>query len=85
MLPAYPNPFNPSTTISIDLNKAGTYTLELYDVTGKLLATVLNKFYQPGKYSIKLEKEFQNLPSTIYFVKLSTENNFKIQRVIFLK
>lgn len=48
----YPNPFNPSTTISFTVAKKGDVKLSVYDVTGRKVATLVNGVQTPGAYSI---------------------------------
>ena len=83
--PAYPNPFNPFTTLKYNIRKNDIYQLEIFNTQGKKEVTVFNKYIQTGTYSIKLEKEFLNLPSSIYFIRLSSGNDFKIQKLVLLK
>jgi len=47
----YPNPFNPSTVISWQLASAGFVTLKIYDVLGREIITLINRYYVSGKYN----------------------------------
>jgi chitinase len=49
----YPNPFNPSTTISYRTEIAGRVTLKIYDVLGREIATLENGEKSPGEYSYR--------------------------------
>lgn len=49
----YPNPFNPGTTISYQLSKTGQVTLQIYDLLGKEVKTIVNKSQQAGSYVAK--------------------------------
>ncbi|MEK7263796.1 MAG: exo-alpha-sialidase [Bacteroidota bacterium] len=72
LLNNYPNPFNPSTSISFQLSAASTVTLKVFDVLGRETMTVLeNKKYDKGKY----EAEFNAspYPSGVYFARISVE------------
>lgn len=47
----YPNPFNPNTSISFSLSEQGPVLLSVYDVSGRLLNTLVNRDMQPGSYT----------------------------------
>ena len=49
---AYPNPFNPSTTIDFSVPTESLVSIGIYDVTGRNIQTLINDNYQPGYYSI---------------------------------
>jgi len=76
-----PNPFNPSTTIKFDLPAPCTITLEVFNVLGQRVETLIQKqYFNPGTYSIVWTPgNRDNLPSGIYFYRLKTENNRFIQ------
>ncbi|MEJ2636839.1 MAG: FlgD immunoglobulin-like domain containing protein [Calditrichia bacterium] len=50
--PAYPNPFNPSTTISFDLPEEANIILEVYDLTGRRIRSLTNGYYQAGNHQV---------------------------------
>jgi len=79
----YPNPFNPATQIRFDIAKAGAVKLSVYDITGKLVSTLINANYSAGKYN----KEFDaaNFSSGIYFYKLETPDFTSIKKMILVK
>jgi hypothetical protein len=79
----YPNPFNPITTISFDLPKENTIKLQIYDVQGRLINTVLNKKLNVGSHSVSFDSK--ELPSGVYFYRLQTEDYSEIKRMVLLK
>jgi len=88
----YPNPFNPSTTIqyTIPLNEkretknAETFIhLNVFDILGKEIATLVNENQKPGSYHIDFTGK--NLPSGIYYYKLSAGNHSNIKKMVLLK
>ena len=83
LYPAYPNPFNPSTTIRFDLPAEGFITLSVYDITGKLVETLINEVLQQGSHNILWQP--QNLPSGNYFVQLKSRNRTFTQKLTLLK
>ncbi len=70
----YPNPFNPSTTITYQLDKTGNVSLEVYDILGKRVATLLdNKTFTAGSHSIRFNA--RDLVSGVYFYRLILNQN----------
>jgi hypothetical protein len=79
----YPNPFNPSTTIQYSITEPGLVKLELYDVLGNKIRDLVNEFREMGAYNVVLNAS--NLPSGIYFYKISVNNYVAIQKMSLLK
>ncbi len=77
----YPNPFNPATTIRYDVPAAGLVKLVVYDILGKEIASPVNEIKTPGSYLISFDAS--NLPSGVYFYKI-TEGNFTETRKMLL-
>lgn len=69
LLPAYPNPFNPSTHIRFSLPAAGFSTMTIYDLLGREQETIMAQMLTAGTYSV--EWNAANHPSGIYFCRLS--------------
>ena len=81
--PIYPNPFNPSTTIRFDIPDVSLVVLNVYDVKGALVETLLQDHMKPGKHHYNWEP--QGLPSGVYFMKLTTANQSFTQKVTYIK
>ena len=83
--PAYPNPFNPSTTISFDIPDATDRhtSAHVYDITGKLVETLINKSLPAGSHTITWNPD--NLSSGLYIVQLKAGNKTFNQKLTFLK
>ncbi|MFH1146015.1 MAG: T9SS type A sorting domain-containing protein [bacterium] len=79
----YPNPFNPVTTITYTIAKAGKTTIELYDVTGQKAAILVNEHKTPGTYSLKLDGK--DLSSGVYFYRLKNGNVTQTKKMVLLK
>ncbi len=80
----YPNPFNPSTTINYSLSKAGQVTLQVFDILGRQIVELVNSKQIAGNYEVVFSAD--NLPSGIYYYKLSAGGNFvQTRKMILLK
>ncbi|MBN1995918.1 T9SS type A sorting domain-containing protein [candidate division KSB1 bacterium] len=84
----YPNPFNSSTTISYDLEKAGHVRLDIYNVSGHIVTTLIDGFQNAGSYEFTwIAHDTQNMPlaSGIYFVHLQTESQNSTKRMLLIQ
>ena len=80
----YPNPFNPSTTIRFSLPKNfDKIKLEIFDVNGKLITTLINNSLAAGTYEFKWETN--GLTSGVYFYKLTSDNFIATKRMLLIK
>jgi len=79
----FPNPFNPGTSIVFDNPKAMKLKMSIYDVLGRLVATILNDEIQPGTHSIQWNAS--NYSSGIYFCVAQTEGQIYSIRLVLLK
>ena len=93
VLPAYPNPFNPSTTIRYGLAVEGTgrdlsVQVNIYDITGKLITTLFNGEQMPGWHSVIWNGTNQNsklVPAGLYFSKITSGSDVKTTKLMLLK
>ena len=83
MLPAYPNPFNPNTVISFDLSDADMVSLDIFDIAGRQVASLISEYMIPGSHQIVWNPG--QLSSGIYFVKLIAGNTSLNQKITYLK
>lgn len=79
----YPNPFNPETTITFNLEKAGYAKLEIYNMLGKKIETLFEGTARTGANSFTWRSE--NMPSGVYFYKLTTESYSATKKMILEK
>ncbi len=79
----YPNPFNPSTTIAFALPNPGQVKLAVYDITGKLVDTIVEQPFSAGEHQVKWEAG--NIPSGVYFYQLETKNFTQTRKLMLLK
>jgi plastocyanin len=79
----FPNPFNPSTNIRIDIPKASQVTVKIYDVRGNLVQTLINSELQAGSYSI--DWNASEYSSGIYFYRLNAGDYSAVKKMVLMK
>jgi hypothetical protein len=79
----YPNPFNPSTTIRYQLPVASEVKLEVYDVLGKKIATLVNERQSAGSYQVVWNAS--GLSSGTYFYRLQAGTFVETKKMIMVK
>ena len=79
----YPNPFNPSTKIRFSLPESANVSLKVYDMTGQLIAELVNGMQSAGRYEINFNAN--NLASGIYMYVLQAGSYSEIKRMTLLK
>jgi len=79
----YPNPFNPVTTIRYNLAKNAQVELEIYNILGEKVISLIQGYQKAGRYSIQFNGA--SLPSGIYFYKLNYYGNSLIQKMTLIK
>ncbi|MDP8207052.1 MAG: T9SS type A sorting domain-containing protein [Candidatus Electryonea clarkiae] len=80
---AYPNPFNPTTTMQIGIPEASRVTIIVYDIMGREVTSLINKDYEAGLHEIVFDAG--NLPSGSYIVRMESGSFSATQRVMLLK
>jgi hypothetical protein len=81
--PAYPNPFNPTTTISFSIPEFGLTTITAYDITGRQLETLTNEVLNVGSYSINWNASSH--PSGVYLIRMESGDFTQTQKVVLIK
>jgi subtilisin family serine protease len=81
---AYPNPFNPTTTVSVRLPETANLTLNVYNVTGQLVTTLADGQVNAGQHFFVFDGA--NLSSGVYFVHANVPGELsQIQKVMLMK
>ena len=80
---AFPNPFNPVTTISYDIAEATFINLNIYDLLGNQVASLVNEMKNSGEHSIQWNAD--GLSSGLYFVKMEANNEIFIDKLMLMK
>jgi len=84
----YPNPFNPKTTINFSLKEAGNVTLEIYNLKGQKVKTLLNDNMEAANHSVIWngdDNKGNKVSSGIYMYRMKTKDYSKTQKMILMK
>jgi hypothetical protein len=79
----YPNPFNPTTTIRYGVPEAGPVSLEVFNMLGKRVATLVNENQNAGTYDVDFNAG--NLTSGVYVYRLSVRGKTKTKKLTLIK
>jgi photosystem II stability/assembly factor-like uncharacterized protein len=83
LFPAYPNPFNGTTTIRFRLPKSGRVRLNVYNIMGEEIEALIDGYLQAGARNIQWSAD--RVASGTYFIRLDFERSFESQKVVLLK
>jgi hypothetical protein len=84
----YPNPFNPSTRIQFSLSKEQKVTIDIYNIKGEKVTTLVNKIMSSGNHVITWngdDSQNKKTASGVYFYKMETHEYTSIKKMILLK
>jgi hypothetical protein len=84
----YPNPFNPSTTIRYDVASRSEVSLQVFDVSGALVRTLVNGVKEAGSYTIDWDgrnDQGNTASSGVYFYRLSAPGFSDVRKMTLLK
>ena len=89
----YPNPFNPSTNIQFSIVHRQLTIVKVYDVLGRVVATLVNEVKEPGSYTVQFSArggsasggEGSNLASGVYFYRLTAGQYVECRKMIVIK
>jgi carboxypeptidase family protein/type IX secretion system substrate protein len=84
----YPNPFNPSTTISFAISEAGQVNVEIYNIRGEKVKTLIDGFMEANFYTEEWDGSDDNLNSVssgVYFYKMKAGRYTSTKKMILMK
>ena len=84
----FPNPFNPSTTISFDVPKADIVLINIFDINGRKIKTLSNEKLPAGRHKIVWNgtDSFSNVvPTGVYFIVLQSTNYKSMKKCLLIK
>jgi hypothetical protein len=82
-LGAYPNPFNATTTLTLELPQSGAVTLAVYDLLGREVTRLWNGELAAGEHQFRLDGG--GLPSGLYLAKLEALGAVSVHKLVLLK
>jgi hypothetical protein len=83
---AYPNPFNPSTTIHYEIPDDGMHiNLSIYDIRGRLVSQLVDQFQDAAYDGYKVVWNANEVSSGMYIVKLQADGIVKTQKIMLIK
>ena len=88
IITAYPNPFNPSTTIGFTLPQTGMTTAAVYSITGQEVRTLLSGQLDAGNHRViwdGLDGEGNSVASGVYCVRISTRGYYAVARITLIR
>ena len=84
----YPNPFNPSTTIGFQMTSPGYVKVQIFNVKGEKIRTLVSQQYQAGMHHVVWDgtNDAQQLVSNgIYFYRMKFNNTSQTKKLLFVK
>jgi len=84
----YPNPFNPETTIHFSLQKDSRVTLDIYNIKGQLVRSLLNDFYKEGTHLILWNGKDDRgvtVSSGVYFYRMIADGYNGVRKMVLMK
>lgn len=79
----YPNPFNPFTKIKFNIEKKSLIKVKIFDITGKIVAELVNQELVPGRYETDWNASSE--ASGVYFCKIESGNFSSTMKMLLLK
>ena len=85
---AYPNPFNPSTNLSFTLSTAGPTQLEVFDVSGRRVVSIVNENLMAGPHEftwLGQNSQGRSVSSGVYYARLKSSDIVQVQQMTLVK
>jgi hypothetical protein len=79
----YPNPFNPSTTITYDLAERSFVRLRVFDMLGRQVAILVDEEKSAGTHTVTFDAS--KLPSGVYFYRIDAGSFGKTKKIVLTK
>ncbi|SVD88617.1 uncharacterized protein METZ01_LOCUS441471 [marine metagenome] len=80
---AYPNPFNPSTTVELSVPEGGHVSVMVYNLTGQLIAELADSYMNANQYQFTWSAD--DIPSGMYLIRAEYSGQISTQKLMLLK
>jgi hypothetical protein len=80
---AYPNPFNPSTSVNLQVPMQTDVSVKVYDLSGRMISTLLSGVQTQGKYTLTWDAADQ--ASGMYLIRAEIADQVSVQKILLLK
>lgn len=83
----YPNPFNPHTTIRYEVSIGAAITIDVFDIKGEKVITLVNEYKSPGRYEVQWDAATDKgaqAAEGVYLVRMIADGNQIVKKMIFL-
>ena len=84
----YPNPFNPVTNINYDISEATDVTLEVYNLMGHRVRTLVSRHHEPGRYKAVWDatNDFgASVASGMYIYRIHAKDFVSVKKLLLMK
>ena len=84
----YPNPFNPSTTITFELDSDGRGELDIFDINGRLVKSLMHGDMNAGRHTVQWDataNSGESVPSGVYFYKLTQNGRTESHKMVLMR
>jgi DNA-binding transcriptional MerR regulator len=88
LLSNFPNPFNPETSIQFELKSARQIRLDIFDIQGKQVKSLVNEYRQAGTYTVRWDGHDENgipVPSGVYFLRMNAGDESVSRKIVMTK
>lgn len=79
----YPNPFNPVTNIKYEIPKSSDVKIEIFNIQGEVVATLVNQHHQAGFYQVAFDAS--SLHSGVYFYRITAGEFVNVKKMVLMK
>ena len=79
----FPNPFNPTTTISFTVEETQHIRISVWDLSGQMIATLVDGTRSPGQFDVSFNAN--TLPSGTYFVRMESDSGIQTRPMMLMK